>query len=86
MSESHVTVNFGVTPPELKKTLVNIVNVVKLANSFMKNPQVTKVLEMVDVAINNENFISLVADIITFFEKNPATKEILKDLMKDFSK
>lgn len=86
MSESHVTVDLsGMAPADLKKMLVNLVSVAKLVNNFVKNPQLTSVLEMVDVAVNNDNFISLVADIVTFFEKNPATSANFKSLVKDLS-
>ena len=86
MSENHVSFNLtGLAPSELKKTILNLVNFAELLNGFVKNPQVTKVIELVKVAANNDNFVALVADIITFFDKTPEVKDLFKDLLKDFN-
>lgn len=86
MSESHVVVDLAnMTPADLKKSLVNIVNVAKMVNTFLKNDQLTKVLEIVDVAVNNDNLVNLLTDVANFFTQHPSTKDKVKELVSHFS-
>lgn len=86
MSESHNLVDLsGMTAADLKKNLVNIVSVVKMANTFLKNDQLAKILDIADVAVNNDNLVNLLTDVTNFFLQHPSTKDKVKDLVKNFS-